>query len=160
MNIPVLLAGLPCKWLGIFMTRVHQICILTWIVTWSSSISLNLFLIGLGEIANQILCHMLHRWLRKMADELPDDFDVIVLGTGMPCVYKCSNVIKFDVTNLQAFVVDNYNYAANEATVSSRIIAQWFKLNVSRFSHSSDSLWYFDPLIRTLISLKKYIVCT
>lgn len=40
-----------------------------------------------------------------MADELPDDFDVIVLGTGMPCVYKCSNVIKFDVTNLQAFVI-------------------------------------------------------
>lgn len=59
-----------------------------------------------------------------MADELPDDFDVIVLGTGMPCVYKCSNVIKFDVTNLQAFVINNYNYAANEATVSSRIIAQ------------------------------------
>lgn len=34
----------------------------------------------------------------KMADELPDDFDVIVLGTGMFCVYKYCNVIKFDVT--------------------------------------------------------------
>ena len=28
-----------------------------------------------------------------MADELPDDFDVIVLGTGMLCDYRLFNVV-------------------------------------------------------------------
>lgn len=47
-----------------------------------------------NEIANPLLCYILHRKHRKMADELPDDFDVIVLGTGMLCDYKLFNVIK------------------------------------------------------------------
>lgn len=30
-------------------------------------------------------------------DKLPEDFDVIVLGTGMLCIYEYCDVIKFDV---------------------------------------------------------------
>ena len=51
------------------------------------------FLIGLRIIANPLLFYILHRKYRKMADELPDDFDVIVLGTGMLYDQKCSNVV-------------------------------------------------------------------
>ena len=51
------------------------------------------FLIGLRIIANRLLFYILHRKYRKMADELPDDFDVIVLGTGMLYDQKCSNVV-------------------------------------------------------------------
>ena len=51
-------------------------------------IGLKRFLIGLRVIANPLLCYTLHRKYRKMADELPDDFDVIVLGTGMLYDYK------------------------------------------------------------------------
>jgi len=58
-------------------------------------IGLKHFLIGVNAIANPLVCHILHRKHRKMADELPDDFDVIVLGTGMLCDYKLSNVVNF-----------------------------------------------------------------
>ena len=56
-------------------------------------IGLKHFLIGVNAIANPLLCYILHRKHRKMADELPDDFDVIVLGTGMLYDYKLSNVV-------------------------------------------------------------------
>jgi len=56
-------------------------------------ISLKHFLIGVNAIANPLLCYILNGKHRKMADELPDDFDVIVLGTGMLYDYKLSNFV-------------------------------------------------------------------
>lgn len=64
-----------------------------WSADAPNCICLKHFWIGLNEIANPLLCYIPHRKYRKMADELPDDFDVIVLGTGMLCDYRLFNVV-------------------------------------------------------------------
>lgn len=83
------------QWILFFLasecTHIHQTCTTNTETSsgrWSADafpigIDVKRFLIGLRVIANPLLFYILLRKYRKMADELPDDFDVIVLGTGM-----------------------------------------------------------------------------
>ena len=121
-------------------------------------IDLKKFLIGVNAIANPFLCYILHRKHRKMADELPDDFDVIVLGTGMLYDYKLSNFvnlisIKFKSFRDLQFKLCSHSFESNYDTV----ILALFKLKLILFPDFQILIGkplHFEPIILTLIPLK------
>lgn len=119
-------------------------------------IGLKHFLIGLNEIANPLLCCIPLRKYRKMADELPDDFDVIVLGTGMLCDYKLFHVVKL----MKQFT--SFGYLILQPQFQVELLRSDFSFIyfISRFSHfhrEATTLGTYNP---SLVSLKNTLIRT